>query len=101
MSKDRNNLSADIFKSFSHKAKMNLGDANDEILLKEIQDITKRIQLEKGDDKPKAFGERKLCLEQLRDDICLVSNSAWTKGAKETSAGFICVSKIVDGKDQG
>lgn len=98
MSEKTKNFSGDIFKTFSHMTKMNLRNTNDEILLKEIEDITNRITLEVKDDAPDVFMSERVSMYDLREDVPAADGCDWLEGANETEEGFVCVSNIVEGK---
>lgn len=89
-------FSDNIFSSFEHKAKINPGNKNDGILLKEIEEITGKISFECEGIEPRLFGERKVEAGDLRPDEMAENEYDWLSQANETEDGFVCVSNIVN-----
>lgn len=88
-----------VFKTFSHKTKINPGNVNDDELMKDIEEITEKITLKNKDDKVLSFMQQTVGINDLRDDNIGATNDKWLKAANATMDNFICVGKIVDGKD--
>lgn len=89
----------EVFKTFSHKTKINSGNVNDDVLMMEIKEITEKISLLSENDKAMPFNRITVTKEDLRPDEIGEMKSVWIKAANETKDGFICVSEIMDGKD--
>lgn len=89
----------EVFRTFSHKTKINPGNVNDDVLMREIKEITEKISLIPDNNKATPFNRITVTTEDLRTDEIGEMNSDWIKAANETKEGFICVSEIMDGKD--
>lgn len=96
MSEKNRDFSGDILSSFEHKAKINTGNKNDEVLLREIEEITDQINLPEAEFDYMPFGERENVLKDLRQDIIVKKDCQWLKNAKETDGNYVCVTNIVN-----
>lgn len=89
----------EVFKTFSHKTKINPGNVNDDELMKDIEEITEKISFEKCEDKNLPFIQKTIGINSLREDEIRDMNSGWLKAANETNDNYVCVSTIMDGKE--
>lgn len=96
MSHKIKSFSENIFSSFEHKAKINTGNKNDEVLSKEIEEITEKISLKYENITTKPFGCRTMDLNTLREDEVSAESYDWLSAANESADGFLCVSNIIN-----
>lgn len=89
----------DVFKSFSHKTKINPGNVNDDELMSDITEITEKINFEKTDGRIMPFFHETIGMDKLREDKEDGMDGSWLKSANETKDSFIYIPKIFDGKD--
>lgn len=89
----------DVFKTFSHKTKINPGNVNDDELMKDIEEITEKISFDKCEAEAVPFIQKTIGVNSLREDEIKGMNNLWLKAANETKDNYICVSTIMDGKE--
>lgn len=91
---EKKNFSGDILSSFEHKAKINTGNVNDEVLLAEIEEITSKIDFPEAEKEYRPFGGAGNKITNLREDKL--------RGQKENcitdldADGYVCVSGIMN-----
>lgn len=89
----------EVFRTFSHKTKINPGNVNDDELMKDIEEITQKFSFKNDGNEAVPFIQKTVRPDDLREDETGVMNDDWLKGANETKDNFVCVSIIVDEKD--
>lgn len=89
----------EVFKTFSHKTKINPGNVNDDELMKDIAGITEKISFDRCDTEVEPFIQNTIDVNNLREDEIKGMNNLWLKAANETKDNYICVSTIMDGKE--
>ena len=99
MDNKNNTKPGDIFRTFSHKTKINPGNKNDDILMKEIEEITEKISFDVVGEENGPFTRNIAGVKELREDETGVMDDSWIKSAKDEKNGFISISNIIDGKE--
>lgn len=89
MDNEKNINQGEVFRTFSHKTKINPGNKNDNVLMQEIQEITRMISFSHDTVELKPYNRKKVAIEDLREDEIGKMNNEWLSSAPDMEDGYI------------